>query len=384
MKQFLLLFLLVCHGALLAQSQVLYEDFFSNQLKDKRKLKIQLPRDYKTNTEKHYPLVIVLDGNYLFEPVAGNVDYLSYWEDMPESIVVGIMQGDLRYDDCNYDDINFFPSGSGEDFFEFIGLELIPHLDQKYRTAQFVVGVGHDFTANFLHYYMFKDPPLFDGYICLSPDLAPLLETRLPVRIPEIDKKLFYYLATGTDDIKDLNEIALMLDGILAPMRSEKFVYYFDNFDNATHYSLVSRGVPNALEKIFSIYRPISKAEFNDVLLNMQTPVHEYLVRKYNTINGLFGLENNPKRLQDLLSCGVAAEKLQQWESVRVIATFSQQDYPDSILGPYLLARYYEENDNPKKAMRIYQGAFDKEELDFITTDLMFDRAEQIKIDFGY
>ena len=37
-----------------------------------------------------------------------------------------------------------------------------------------------------------------------------------------------------------------------------------------------------------------------------------------------------------------------------------------------------------KKAMRIYQGAYDKEEVDFITIDLMLDKADKIKEDFGY
>ena len=75
------------------QSKVIYEEFSSYKLGETRRLKIQLPRDYETNTEKSYPIVLVFDANYLFEPVAGNVDYFGYWEDMPEALVVGIMQG---------------------------------------------------------------------------------------------------------------------------------------------------------------------------------------------------------------------------------------------------------------------------------------------------
>ena len=143
MKNFILttLCLFVCIS-ISAQSKVIYEEFNSYKLDESRKLKIQLPRDYETNTEKVYPIVLVLDANYLFEPVAGNVDYFSYWEDMPESIVVGVMQGDSRYDDCNYDETNFMPIASGANFFEFIGLELIPYIDENYRTAKFTIAVG--------------------------------------------------------------------------------------------------------------------------------------------------------------------------------------------------------------------------------------------------
>lgn len=384
MKRLLALTLTVlCSSLVLSQSKIIYEEFTSYKLDETRRLKIQLPRDYETNTEKVYPIVLVLDANYLFEPVAGNVDYFGYWEDMPESIVVGIMQGDNRYDDCNYDDTNFMPADQGADFFEFIGLELIPYIDNNYRTAKFIIAVGHDFTANYINYYLFKDPPLFNGYINLSPDLAPLMDERLPERIPSIEGKLFYYIATGTDDIPNLMDISIDLNSKLAPLKSERFNYYFDNFEGATHYSLVARAIPSAMEKIFSVYRPISKQEFTDKLMKTETPVHMYLLDKYKTIENLFGL-TNPIRINDFIATATAAEKRKQWESLREIASLAQRQYPDLVMGDYYMARYYEEVGEPKKAMRTYQGAFDKEEVDFITVDLMLDKADKIKEDFGY
>ena len=382
-KIFLVIIVLLFGLNSFSQSKVIYEEFQSNILDQSRRLKIQLPRDYEENTEKVYPIVVVLDANYLFEPVAGNVDYFSYWEDMPESIVVGIMQGDTRYDDCNYDSTEFMPDGTGADFFEFIGLELIPYFDNNYRTAKFTIAVGHDFTANFINYFLFKDPPLFNGYICLSPDLAPLLDERLPVRIPQIQTKTFYYLATGSDDIKDLREITEMLNNSLKVLKSDNFDYNFDNFKGATHYSLVARAIPSALEKMFSVYRPISNEEYTDVILKLKTPIHLYLTEKYATIRDLFGL-SNPIRVTDFIATCKASEKKKQWESLREIATIAKKQYPDSALGDYYLARYYEETGEAKKAMRIYQGAYDKEEVDFITIDLMLDKADKIKEDFGY
>ena len=366
-----------------AQSKIIYEEINSYKLDESRRLKIQLPRDYEENMDKVYPIVIVLDANYLFEPVAGNVDYFSYWEDMPESIVVGIMQGDKRYDDCNYDDSTFMPADTGANFFEFIGLELLPYIDEKYRTAKFTIAIGHDFTANFINYYLFKDPPLFNGYINLSPDLAPLMDERIPDRVLDIQSKTFYYLATGSDDIKDLREISEMLDISLKSIESDNFDYYFDNFEGATHYSLVARAIPSALEKMFSIYRPISQEEYTDVLLKLETPISQYLTEKYQTIEDLFGL-TNPIRINDYMATLKAAEKRKQWESLRDIATLASRQYPETVLGPYYMARYYEETGEPKKAMRTFQGSYDKEEVEFITIDLMLDKADKIKEDFGY
>lgn len=366
-----------------ASAQIIYEEFNSSRLGETRRLKIQLPRNYDSNVEKVYPIVLVLDADYLFEPVAGNVDYFSYWEDMPESIVVGVMQGDKRYDDCYYDDTNFLPAEKGAEFFEFIGLELMPYIDKNYRTAKFIIAVGHDFTANFINYYLFKEPSLFNGFINLSPDLDPMMTERLPQRLSTTEQKIFYYLATGTDDIKGLMEASEDLNTALKGVTNNNFNYYYDNFEGATHYSLVGRGLPNAMEKIFSVYRPISKQEYKDVLLKLNTPIHEYLLEKYKTIEDLFGL-TNPIRENDFLAVAAAAEKKKQWESLREIATMAKKQYPDTVLGDYYMGRYYEETGEPKKAMRTFQGAYDKEEVDFITIDIMLDKADKIKADFGY
>lgn len=358
-------------------AQVIYTEIKSSKLETSRRLKIQLPRNYESNVDKKYPVVLVLDADYLFEPVAGNVDYFSYWEDMPESIVVGVMQGDRRYEDGHYDDISFMPAKSGADFFEFVGMELMPYIDKKFRTAKFVIAVGHDFTANFINFYLFKSPLLFNGFISLSPDFSPLMEDRIAKRIPEIKEKVFYYLATGSDDILDLKESAESLNRKLSSLKNDSFNYYYDNFADATHYSLVGRGIPNALEKIFSVYRPISQKEYSEVLMVSKKSPHQYLLDKYSVISDLFGIDNNI-RINDFLAVGTASEKKKDWESLKDIANLAMKQYPDKIIGYYYIGRYYEETGDFKKAKRTFQAAYDREEVDYITVDLLLDRADNI------
>lgn len=367
----------------LVSAQVIYDKIESQKLKTSRQLKIQLPRNYDKEVNKKYPIILVMDGDYLFEPVAGDVDYYSYWEDMPPSIVVGIMQGDGRYQDCAYDDMSYMPSGSGADFFEFIGMELLPYLMTKYRSLEFIVGVGHDFTANFINYFMFKEPVLFNGYINLSPDFSPMMKDRIIDRIPSINENVFYYLATGTNDNKALKESSEDFDRQLNSIRNKSFHYYFDNFADATHYSLVGRAIPNALEKIFSVYRPISNKEFSDVLMKPETSTYQYLLDRYKMIEDLFGIKDNID-VNDFLAVAAASEKKKDWESLRKIGDLAKKQYPNKVIGDYFIGRFYEETGNPKKAMRTFQGAYGKEEVDFITTDLLLDRADKIKQDFGY
>ena len=385
-RGFLLAF--ICTAALLflspnTLSQTIYKEIESLKLGEKRQLKIQLPRNYDSNSDKYYPVIVVMDGDYLFEPVAGNVDFYSYWEEMPDVIVVGILQDYTRDNDTFYDDVNYLPSESGAAFFEFIGLELMPYLDEQYRTANFRIAVGHDLTANFMNYYLMKEPTLFQGYVSISPDLAPLMDERLVDRLGVAKQKIFYYLATASDDIKVLREPIIALDSQLKAIGNPNVNYYFDNFEGATHYSLVGRAIPMAMENIFSIYRPISKKEYKETLLNLPGSLYTYLVDKYATVKELFGLEDKI-RVNDFIAISTAMEKRNDWEGMEQLGKLARSQYPETMLGNYYLALALEKTGENKKAMRTYQNGYLLEEIAFITKDLMLDRAAKIKDDFGY
>ena len=364
-------------------AQVIYQSIESYKLGESRELKIQLPRGYSSNEAKSYPVIVVLDGDYMFEVVAGNVDYYSYWEDMPEVIVVGVNQFEKRFDDCLYSEQNSLPVETGASFFEFIGMELIPYLEKTYRTVNFRTIVGHGETANFINYYLLKQQPLFQAYMVISPELAPNMIDYIPERLAKLESKTFYYLANTSNDTNSIKSMTQALNTDLSTIESKNLLYSFDSFDGPSHYSVPAHAVPKAIESVFYVFQPISKKEYSDVLLKLETPIHLYLEEKYKTIEDLFGL-TNPIRVNDFIATSRAAEKKKQWDSLREIATLAKRQYPDSVLGDYFLGRYYEETGDPKKAMRTFQAAFDKEEVDFITIDLMLEKADKIKEDFGY
>lgn len=364
-------------------AQIKYETISSSKLGETRELKIQLPRDYKKNTDKRYPVVVVLDGDYLFEPVAGMVDFYSYWEDIPEMIVVGINQDGIRMEDTHYDENNYLPSEKGASFFEFLGMELLKHIDETYRTANFRIAVGHDFTSNFINYYLLKSNPIFSGYINLSPDLAPQMANRIANSLSKTKTKKWYYLATGSDDVASLKQNILSFDNQLKGIDNELLEYNFDNFENTTHYSLVGKAIPSAIESIFEIYRPITKKEYEEVLLQTSISPTQYLAEKYNSINQLYGLEKQI-RINDFLAIYNAIEKTRKWEEYKDLYKMAMDHYPDTMLGTFFEARYEEETGNPKRAMRVYQNAYGQKKIAFIDTDFMLKRAEAIKKDFGY
>jgi predicted alpha/beta superfamily hydrolase len=378
MKKTLLLCLLFTS---FLDAQVIYETVPSLNFGEPRQVKIQLPRNYESNKNKDYPVIVVLDADYLFEPVAGNVDYYSYWEDMPQAIVVGIMQPD-RMADSQYDETNFLPVGQGKLFFDFIGNELFPWLSKKYRLTPFNLIIGHDATAGFANYFLMKNPPLFNAYVSLSPDLAPQMSERLTDILQRTDNKIFYYQATGSQDITPLRDATLALNTSLENIENTNINYYFDDFEEATHYTLVGRGIPSALEQIFSIYRPITKKEFEDQVLNAESP-YAYLIEKYEIIENLFGM-NDRIRINDFIAIAAALEKKSDWEGFEDLGKLARKEYPETVLGSYYLGKSYEGKGDTKKAMRTYESALVLKSAGDIDKDVLMARAQRIKDDFGY
>jgi len=383
MKKTIVFFLLLFLAFNTSIAQVKYETIQSSKLGEERQIKIQLPRGYNADSDKTYPIFIVLDGDYMFEAVAGNVDYHSYWEDMPESIVVGINQLDKRFDDCMYSEQNSLPIETGAAFFEFIGMELVPYIENTYRAGNFRVAVGHGETANFINYYVLKSQPLFQAYISISPELAPNMIDYLPEVLSKIQSKIFYYLANTNNDVKSIKRMTEALNTDINAIDNKNVVYNFDSFDGPSHYSVPTHAIPSAIESIFQVFQPISKKEYKDVILELEISPVLYLQEKYEAISDLFGVEKKVL-INDFKATSAAIEKNEWYEYYEELGKMARKAYPETILGTYYIARFYEETGEPKKAMRTYQSAYTLEEIAGLTKDLMLERADLIKEDFGY
>jgi predicted alpha/beta superfamily hydrolase len=382
MKNLFSVLLFLCSVSSL-EAQVNYETIESSKLGELRELKIQLPRGYSSTDGKKYPLFIVFDGDYLFEAVAGNVDYYAYWEDMPGSIVVGVNQFDKRFDDCMYSEQNSLPIETGANFFEFIGMELIPYLEKKYQIANFKVAVGHGETANFINYFLLKEQPLFQGYIAISPELAPKMLNYLPEVLGKLQSKTFYYLATTNNDSMSITKMTQALSTDVSTLDNKNLFFKFKTFEGPSHYSVPTHAIPNAIEAIFKVFQPISKEEYKDTILKLETSPVAYLEEKYKIIDALFGIKKQ-MLINDFKAISAAIEKTENFEYFEDLGKLARDEYPETLLGSYYLARFYEEAGDSKKAMRTYQTGFTFDEIAGITKDMMLERAEAIKADFGY
>lgn len=363
-------------------AQIKQETFESYKLNEKRTIQVYTPENY--SEEKSYPLIVVMDADYLFDIVVSNVRFYTYWEQMPETIVVGIQQGAQRTEDCDYSDENGLPVDKGNAFFEFISMELVPYMSQKYILSNFKAIVGHGITGNFANYFLFKEKPLFDAYINLSPSFAPMMEERIPGRLASFENKKFYYLATSKEDKKENNSRIKSLNGGLSEIDNENFDYYFDNFESGSHTAIASYAIPKALDKIFNIFKPISPKEYREKMLTLEeTTMYDYLIEKYTAIETFFG-DKKQVSLNDIMATYAGIKKKEDLESLEKLAKLSKKEYPDTMLGFYFEAEYYELIGEPKKALRTYEKAFGMSEIDFLTKDMALDKIDALKADFGW
>ena len=234
-----------------------------------------------------------------------------------------------------------------------------------------------------MNFYLMKENPLFQGYICLSPELSPEMDTRLEGQLGKIQQQTAYFLATGTEDKRSLRQNTESLHYQLKEISNPNLRYYYEKFRGSTHYSLVAKAIPSALESIFSKYRPISKKEYKETLLTIPESPYDYLVAKYADIKDLFSIED-PIRVNDFTAVFRALQKRQDWRGLEKLGKLADLHHPKTMLGTYYTAQAWEQIGKPKKAMHMYRSGFLLEEVSFLTKDLMIEKADKIKSDFGY
>ena len=176
------LFLLIGFVCFNLGAQVKKEIFESFKLQERRDVSYYFPEDY--SEENKYPLLVVLDADYLFDLVVANSKFYSSQGRMPQAIVVGIHQSenDLDGKTVIMRKPLVFPTEKGANFYEFLGTEIIPYLETSYNIAPFKMFIGYDITANFGNYFLFKDKSFFNAYLSISPVLATEMESRVPAQ----------------------------------------------------------------------------------------------------------------------------------------------------------------------------------------------------------
>lgn len=378
MKKVYLFFILISISAF---SQKKFDNIKSEKLGEERRITIGLPESYEANPNKKYPVLYLLDGDYLFDAFSGAISYGAYWDDLPEMIIIGIHQNKdgERYEDCTIEQVSGLPDEKGVKFFEFIGAELIPYVEKNYRTSPFRMIAGHDTTASFINFYLYKDEPLFKGYICLSPELAPKMEIRIPEKFAKVKEPFFYYLSAADGDIKSIKEPIEKLDSNIKIANNPLVNYKYDLFKNSTHYTEVLHSIPNALYQIFEVYKPINSAEYKDKIAILKSGYSDYLENKYNIMSTVFGVQI-PVRMNDFKLIENLILKNNLYDELGKMAEIANVSYPAAMLGEYEMGLMYEKMGDPKRAAKKYQNASQMVPIGDLNRDMMYEKIDEMNL----
>ena len=356
----------------------------SKYLNEKRSLEIQLPRSYYVKSEKNYPLMIVLDGDYMYNIVAGSVDYLSYWGDIPENLVVGINQKNSRFDDSSVlDNITYTPISSTASFYDFIINEIIPYFSENYRISNFRIIVGQERTANFANFFLLKQNPQIRGVISISPKISKNMNRYLAGNLSKINSKIVYTLSSSKRDFesifKNVSELKISLDSI----ENKNFKFESLIFDNENHYILPSVSVPKSIRSTYSMYSDIDKVEYDSIISKLDKSPIDYLKNRYKRIKDFYD-EDKTISVNDFMAIEEYIEENEFFNLYNDLSELAKQEHPGTVLASYYKGRFMEETGDPEKAMYIYRSAYNMMEVEGLTKEYLLQLAESIKEDFNY
>ncbi|MGB0521524.1 MAG: alpha/beta hydrolase-fold protein [Flammeovirgaceae bacterium] len=151
----------------------------SKILDTNREIIIYLPESYNFNDYARYPVLYLLDGRKFFHPFTGAIAQMSSdaSPQIPEMIVVGIVSQDRIKDSSptnsligytGKEDKGLAVSGGADRFIEFIEKELVPYIDQTYRSNDYRIFTGYSFTGLATLQALFSKPALFNSFLVID------------------------------------------------------------------------------------------------------------------------------------------------------------------------------------------------------------------------
>jgi predicted alpha/beta superfamily hydrolase len=229
----------------------------SKVLNEERSVLVRVPEGYTQGAQK-FPVVYMLDGHgsYL-SLMPGMLDHLAWSGQLPEMILVSIQNTD-RTRDLTPTKTGQRPTGGADKFLEFIETEVIPLVEQKYRTQPFRIFAGHSLGGLQVVYSFLSRPELFQAYIAASPVLH--WDNNFVIkRAEEVFKqkkawKKTMFLAIG--DEPNYKDGFNAFKSLLSRLKPDNFEYEFRQMPEENHASVALQAYSSGLRKIYAGWIP--------------------------------------------------------------------------------------------------------------------------------
>ena len=241
-------------------------------LGEDRPLLVYLPESHESSSFR-YPVLYVLDGSSDFLHASAIVEFLSRTDQIPEMIVVGIentnRSRDLTPPSEDAEETAFWNQvGGADNFREFLRSELIPFIDDRYRTEPYRILRGQSFGGLLALHDLLSDTPTFSAYITSSAaagwNYGELMDKGSTVLEDHVGTPL--YLSAGGRDNPAVVRDVEAFGRILGEHASEDLRWLYELFPDEGHYSLDMLSTHNGLRWLYSDWQvPDSVAALADL-----------------------------------------------------------------------------------------------------------------------
>ncbi len=221
----------------------------SEQLDEKRLIWVHLPASYERST-KEYPVLWLLDGEWIFPYATGSVDFLT--NDLngliPEMIVIGI-PNTIRERDL---------STFGEEYLDFAAFltdNLMPFIRANYRASSYDIIYGFSSGSGFSTQFLIDYPEVFDAYIQCGAGLGPndYKYARSNLQSNSYNNVRVYTNCEGDSEvrIRYLKRYEHLMDSLSL----DGIDYTFEILEEENHVSAMSYGLYRGLKYIFEPFQ---------------------------------------------------------------------------------------------------------------------------------
>ena len=317
----------------------------SKFLNEEREIQIYLPDSYKTSI-KEYPVMYILDGQRFFLHTVSLHQSFVEFDITPEFIIVGINNMESKR--------NITFSADAKIFSDYLEKEVIPFVDNNFRTKQDRLLFGWAYGGGFVLQELISKPHVYTSYIAASP--YPVFNKMEGldslIKQNKTKDKLFYYSSDTNEGVvkKGTDSLNLFFNTI----KPNSIKWNYQGLQGEEHRSTPYTTLYHGIKKHFNNYPELSLQNLEEYKeKGGMNYVHDYYEKRAKD----YGLSAEPSAFAkyDLIRKAIRANDYEQFASFMTI--FNKQEFIGQLRLSWActIAEYYKENQKYDNAIIVYE-----------------------------
>ncbi len=324
----------------------------SKILNQERRFMVDVPENYHDN-DLTYPTLYVIDSDFQFQHVSAVAKNLARMGKIPPMIVVGVAnQGNADYIyHTTWQVEGEHDFGGAKSFHQYIATELVPIIDQAYRTNDNRIMSGYSLGGLFTTYTMIQADTPFNAFLAMSPSYwvddyaaADNISQYIGAQLKQGKQPAPLFLSVANEQGMGVKKVLEKLQAL----NIENWPLQFKAYPDENHFSTSLPAIVDALTFLFKDfyedgYALAEHKDIDDVLATFKQKQQHY--------NGF--------RIEWLQAYKLARYVFssKQIDKVDALLAAVEKDFPSSLLS---VTNYLAKGFNAKKRFQEAQTILDK------------------------